>query len=251
MSILESYGGGISAFFSVWVFCLMQIIPFFLAFMAGAAATAKGGEGFAAAARAAAPLSLAALAGFVVIFSSMGMTTTALSRLVFSVAGLGTQLGGVVVGLAGLYFLGFLTPGAMPGRAEGAVRYGVAVLFGAAMGFAYKPCVTPTLTKIYTMTSSAATADRGGLLLVFYALGLSTVLFAAGMALAWGVSRLSTPAARSIAVRALGAVLIAGAALMLTDSMPEYKRFLVGRFVPDTAAAGMEHDHGGMENHHH
>ncbi|MGK7345164.1 MAG: cytochrome c biogenesis CcdA family protein [Candidatus Nitrospinota bacterium M3_3B_026] len=234
-----------SAFFSVWVFCLMQIIPFFLAFMAGTAAMARPGEGFAVTARKAAPLSLAALAGFVVIFSSMGMTTTALSRLVFSIAGLGTQLGGIVVGLIGFYFLGLLTLGRMPGKAETAARYGVAVLFGMAMGFAYKPCVTPTLTKIYTMTSSAATASRGGMLLVFYALGLSTVLFGAGMALAWGMSRLSSPAARSIAVRALGVALIAGAALMLSDSMPEYKRFLVGRFVPDTAAGGMEHDHTG------
>jgi len=248
MSAFDAYIGGIHAFFSVWIFCLMQVIPFFAAFMLGAAYTGRESGNFARVWKQALLTALVSLAGFTIVFSSMGMTTSYISKLFFNNLGLANQFGGVALGLIGCYFIGWLTLGGLEGAAAAATRYGFAFVFGGAMGFAYKPCVTPTLTKIFSLTSVEQTASTGGMMLVLYSLGISTALLAMGMALAWIGTELSSATARSAAQKACGAVLLIGAILILSDSMPAYKRFLVGRFVPQVShshdmGGGMEHGH--------
>ena len=182
-------------------------------------------------------MAVVSLAGFVVTFSSMGMTTTALSKTIFKNMDLFSQLGGVVVGLAGFYLLGLLKFDERPGVFLTVSRLTAGFLFGGAMGLAYKPCVTPTLTKIFNLTNNAQTAGVGGVMLVAYALGISTVILAVGLALAWGGLSLPSSASRSVVMRICGVLLLVSAALILSDSMTLYKSFLVGRFVPDVSHA--------------
>lgn len=244
MSVFEAFFGGLGAFFSIWIFCLFQIIPFFLVYVMAAALMA-GPEGTARdmAVEAAKTIGLI-LAGFSVIFVSMGMPTTAVSGALFSNLKLANQFGGVVVALLGLYFIGVLTvekswPWFRPLKAA------FGVLFGASLALAYKPCVTPTLTKIYAISGSAESAGKGGVLLFFYTLGAFAAMSMVAAVLVLGVTRVRGAAARSGVVKGCGALLLVFSFLILSGNMTAYKSFLVGRFVPQTAG----HDHSaGMKD---
>lgn len=252
MSIFNSYIGGLHAFFSVWIFCMMQIIPFFLAFILGAAYTERRDGDFQSVWKPTLAVAAISMAGFIITFTAMGMTTTALSKAVFNYLRPATQIGGVVVGLVGFYLLGMLTLGKLSKTASLSLRLGVAFLFGVSMGLAYKPCVTPTLTKIFNYTSSAQTASFGGTLLIFYSLGMATAILLAGMALAWVGMNLKSGPAKIMARRVCGVVLLVAAVLILADYMPAYKRLLVGGFVPASAhdhSESMDMDMGGMKGH--
>lgn len=244
MSVFEAFFGGLGAFFSIWIFCLFQIIPFFLVYIV-AAALAGGPEGTPReiAVEAAKSIGLT-LAGFSIIFVSMGMPTTAVSGALFSNLKLANQFGGVVVALLGLYFVGVLTV-EKSWRWFGPLKTAFGALFGASLALAYKPCVTPTLTKIYAISGSAETAGKGGALLFFYTLGAFAAMSLVAAILLGGAARIKGAAARAGVVKGCGALLLVFSFLILSGNMTRYKSFLVGRFVPQTAG----HDHsGGMKD---
>lgn len=232
MSVFSAYFSAIASFFSIWIFCLLQIIPFFMAFIAGAALTA-GKAGDSRRIYEAALLSLVSFAGFIFIFTSMGLVSTALSKVIFNSLSLGGQIGGVVIGVIGLYLSGVLSfdEDRSPARTTG--RYASAFLFGMAVALAYRPCVTPALTQIYKIASSPGGAGEGGLLLTAYSLGIATVITCVGLLVSWGVGKAGSLRLETAVKRLCGAVLLVIAGLILTGNMTAYKSFLVGRFVPD------------------
>lgn len=241
MSVTEAYLGGLSAFFSFWVFCLLQVIPFYIAYVIGAAFLDNNLNS----ASNRRELVLSAIVfpflGFIIIFTSMGMPTTDISKVIFKYLGIANQFGGVMVGLIGLYFLGALSLRIISKNARTANKV-FGLFFGMALAFAYKPCVTPTLTKIYNISQSTETAAFGGAMLVFYTLGAFTAIAALAVAIVALLSTSPLIIFKSLWAKAGGALLLVFAFLILSGHMTTYKSFLVGRFVPQTM--DMEHmDH--------
>lgn len=237
VSVFYAYFSAVAAFFSIWIFCLLQIIPFFLALIVGMSLSGKDTGGGSRRIFKAGFLALVSFAGFIFIFTSMGLVSTAISKAIFNSLSLGNQIGGVVIGVIGLYLLGLLSFEGDGSPAMTAVRYASALLFGAAVALAYKPCVTPALTEIYKIASSPGGAWEGALLLMAYSLGVATVISAGGIAVSWGVAKAGSIRLETAVTRLCGAVLLIIAGLILTDNMTVYKRFLVGRFVPDVSSS--------------
>ncbi|MDH4182844.1 MAG: hypothetical protein OEV92_01365 [Nitrospinota bacterium] len=243
MSIIESFGGGIHAIFSVWIFCLMQFIPFLVAYVIGSALLESGDGASNARWRVFGVNLLLASAGFITVFTILGMTSTAISRMAFKHLSLSGQIGGVFIGLLALYVAGLLTLD----RKSAVARVGVKVfgfLLGAALALSYKPCVTPTLTYIYGLTQTTETVARGGALLVFYTLGEFSIIALASAGLYWLILKAGGLSLRKGARLACVAVLLTVSGMILTDKMTIYKSFLVGRFVNQPG-----HDHGGGHDH--
>lgn len=239
MSVFTAYFSAIASYFSVWIFCLFQIIPFFMAFITGAALTA-GMAGQSRRISEAALLSLVTFAGFIFIFTSMGLVSTSISKVIFSSLSLGNQIGGVVIGVIGLYFAGLLSFDKEGVPAMTAVRYVSALLFGVAVALAYRPCVTPALTEIYKIASAPGKVGEGMTLLAGYSMGIATVIIAVGLTLSWAITKASSHRLETVVKKLCGAVLLVIAGLILTGNMTTYKSFLVGRFVPDAPSVEPE-----------
>jgi len=246
MTIFQAFFGGFSSFFSVWIFCLMQVIPFFLALTAGLLVFEKMGEnGYW---KRVLYIAILPLVGFIIVFTLTGMSTTSISRAIFRHNELLNRFGGVIIGLTGLYLIGLLTIKDQPMRVTLFGVPAVLLLFGASMAVAYKPCVTPTLTAIFALNGSAETAGIGAVMLVFYTLGTTSAILGAEILLLLLCSRANSDSERDIMRKLSGAVVLAASILILSGQMTNYKSFLVGRFVPDdTGHNGHHHDMGNME----
>jgi len=240
MSLMEAYFGGIHALFSIWIFCLMQVIPFFLAFAVGAVMVENSDKSPAVKAGRSFINLVAPIMGFILVFTGMGMTATDISKVIFEYLSLANKFGGVIIGFVALYFIGIVTI-RKSWRAFGFIKHLTGLFFGAAIGLAYRPCVSPTLTKIYNITQSGQTVGHGGALLVFYTLGIFTVVCAVAATLTWIASSLTASFVKSAVTKTCGVLLLAVSALILTNNMTIYKSYLVGRFVPQE---NMMDDHG-------
>ncbi len=250
MNLLEAYLAGISGFFSAWIFCLLQIIPFFLAFIVADSLAAKDGDGSKPKELSVKRVSatLLSLAGYLVVFTLLGMTTTGISKLIFSYLDIATQFGGVVLGLVGLYFVGLLTFYESSAFFKMLLKPLFAVLFGVSLALAYKPCVTPALTIILNLNNHPETAAMGGLFLAGYALGTVTVIFLAGVGLSFLAKKLLPSGGSLLLKKFCGIIIVGVSVLVLSGNMTSYKSFLVGRFVPHVSMEDMEHK--GMDHKH-
>ena len=241
--------------FSVWISCLMQIIPFFIAFAVGASLLGEPETPFKSRLSTLLPALILPFIGFVVVFASLGMTTTALSKSIFKALGPANDFGGVAIALVALYFFGVINLN-KTGVAGFAIKVATALFFGMALAFAYKPCVTPTLTKIYSVSSVAQTSMSGGVLLFFYALGFFVIIASYATALSWMASK--APSWSSIIKKGCAVLLLMISFLILSGNMTHYKSFLVGGFVShdmsghsgetkDKKEMKMDHSHGDMK----
>jgi len=191
LSLPAIFGAGLLTFGSP---CVLPLIPIYLSVLVGASVSdvrsgAQRGRVMAT--------SAAFVVGLTLVFMAMGMAATAVGQALLSHRTLLLRLGGIAVLLFGLKFLGVLRvpwldrefrPGLdAPSRRGGLLG---ALIFGAAFGFGWTPCIGPVLGAVLTYTASA-TADpwTGALYLATYAAGLALPLMAtaaiAPTALAW------------------------------------------------------------------
>jgi len=227
----------------------MQVVPFLFAFFVGFGLLAKGESPETVPWKRILTLVVVTIAGFAVVFTGMGMVSTGASRFLFRFLAVGNQVGGVVIGLAGLYLLGALTFREMSPAALRKLYLGVGFLLGASLGLAYKPCVTPTLSVIMNLNTHAETAGRGGLLLAFYTLGMSTSIAGVGFAIAVLTWSFRFAAVKKFLVRLCGVLLVVVSVLMISDHMTNYKSLLVGSLIPSHSHTHSE-PHEGMSHEH-
>lgn len=248
VSVISAFVGGFLNFYSIWIFCLMQIAPFLLAFLIGASIKEGGLDVGKVEWPEIITTGAAMFLGFMTVFVFIGMKTM-ISRAIFNNMQLLNIFGGVFLGLAGCYLAGLLTLNIAPARMKVVLRAS-GYLVGASLALAYKPCVTPTLTAIFNFNTIPENMLFGAVLLVCYSLGISTAIMLVGLALTKVVSMIRSDAALMWVKKACGALIIVVAILIITDKMTLYKSFLVERFVPSDEGEGGHEGHD-QEPHRH
>lgn len=168
------FGAGLLTFVSP---CILPLVPLYLAFLAGSSlqqVRAGGNPGRIVLASVAFSLGLAS------VFVALGMAASAAGQVLMEHKTLLVFVGGALMVLFGLKFLGVIRLPMMEREARpwmNRIQHGgslaAAFLFGAAFGLGWTPCVGPVLASVLTYTAAETTSVWGGALyLSVYAAGL-------------------------------------------------------------------------------
>lgn len=174
---------GLVSFFSP---CCLPLLPGYLSYASGLAASdivdgAGGARG--SRSRMLAGTSLFVL-GFAVVFVSQGALFGGLGSVLRLHQGTVNIVVGVVAIALGLIFADLLPMGRRTLRLSTAPRVGVAAapLLGVVFGLGWTPCIGPALGVVLSLALNEATAVRGAVLALAYALGLGLPFLAFGLA---------------------------------------------------------------------
>jgi cytochrome c-type biogenesis protein len=167
--------------------------------------------------------------GFTAVFVAFGAAFGGLGRLMLEYADVLNRVFGVITILVGLGFLGWLPLLQRTKRLSARPAAGLAgaPLLGIVFGLGWTPCLGPTLSAVYSLAFTEATATRGALLGVAYCLGLGIpfVLVALGARWAMGATSFLRRHARTV-TRVGGAVLVVVGLLLVTGAWTEIMQWL-------------------------
>jgi cytochrome c-type biogenesis protein len=222
--------------------CVLPLVPGYLSYVAGLVGTGTrtaapvrsgGGGATATAVRTTDERSprgrmvlgaLLFVLGFTAVFVAFGAAFGGLGRLLLEYTDVLTRVFGVITIVVGLAFLGWLPLLQRTTRLTGRPVAGLAgaPLLGVVFGLGWTPCLGPTLSAVYSLAFSEATAGRGAFLSVAYCLGLGIpfVLVALGARWALGATSFLRLHARTV-TRVGGAVLVVVGLLLLTGLWTE------------------------------
>ncbi|WP_180901728.1 cytochrome c biogenesis CcdA family protein [Martelella soudanensis] len=177
ISFLSALLAGALSFLSP---CVLPLVPPYLCYMAGISVDQLKGGG-----EAKPPSQWAVLLpalfftlGFATIFVALGAGASTIGQLLRQHMDILSKVGGVVIILMGLHFLGVLRipilsrearfhGGGKPASVTGAYIMGLAFAFG------WTPCIGPVLGAILAVAATKATVANGAVLLAVYSLGLA------------------------------------------------------------------------------
>jgi cytochrome c-type biogenesis protein len=222
--------------------CVLPLVPGYLSYVTGlvgsgapAARPASGGGTATAVRSEVSPRARMVLGavlfvlGFTAVFVAFGAAFGGLGRLLLEHADVLNRVFGVITIVVGLGFLGWLPLLQRTKRISGRPAAGLAgaPLLGIVFGLGWTPCLGPTLSAVYSLAFSEATATRGALLSVAYCIGLGVpfVLVALGARWAIGATSFLRRHARAV-TRFGGAVLVLVGLLLLTGAWTELMQWL-------------------------
>ena len=210
--------------------CVLPLVPGFLGYVSG-----LSGEQLRAGRRGRIVLgALLFVAGFTAVFVLGSVFVTSAGRALVEYRVLLSRLGGVVVLLMGLSFLG--VGAQVEARLRWRPRAGLAgaPVLGAVFGLGWAPCIGPTLAAVLVLASTTTDPQigRGASLAVTYGLGLGLpfVLVAAGVDRAGRVSGWLRRHHRRIQVSG-GVMLVIVGLLLLTGMWETLNRWLQAELV--------------------
>ena len=166
-------------------------------------------------------------ASFTVVFVVLGMTATSLGSVLRDSRGTLDKIAGAVIIALGVFFL--LTPFVdrfnrewRPEALISRAGSGGPLLAGAAFAVAWTPCVGPTLGSILTAASVSDTVAKGGILLLFYSLGLAVPFLLTAVAFTRATSAFRWLRDRYLIVTAVsGVILITMGVLLFTGELTQ------------------------------
>jgi cytochrome c-type biogenesis protein len=186
MAIDVTHGGaliaGLVSFLSP---CVLPLVPPYLCYMTGVTLDQLVGEREERLARRTVMLSaLAFVLGFSTIFVLLGATASVIGRYVASYSGVLSIVGGVIIIVMGLHFLGvfkiaFLNRQMRMDIDNEAGPVG-SYLMGLAFAIGWTPCIGPVLGTILLVAGTEQTVGQGAVLLAVYSLGLGLPFLLAG-----------------------------------------------------------------------
>jgi cytochrome c-type biogenesis protein len=160
--------------------CVLPLVPPYLCYMAGVSVDQfRGGEqADVTARRAVLPSALLFTLGFSTVFVALGIGASSIGLLLRQHMDVLSRVGGIVVILMGLHFLGVVRIGLLgrearfQGGGKPATLSG-AYIMGLAFGFGWTPCIGPVLGTILGVAAARDTVSQGASLLAVYSLGLA------------------------------------------------------------------------------
>lgn len=186
ISIFIAFSAGLLSFVSP---CVLPLIPSYLTYITGASfkdLTEK--DSMAKIRWTTFRHSLSFVIGFTVVFTLMGASATSLGNLIAKHQYLILRVGGGIIILLGIHFLGVIQFGFLERDKHIDIKKKRVGLFGSfltGVTFAagWTPCIGPILATILLYASSTGSVSKGILLLAFYSLGLALPFFFAGLAI--------------------------------------------------------------------
>lgn len=164
--------------------CVLPLVPPYLCYMAGISLDQFRGEGAtaeAAVARTRFSVLLTAFLftlGFATVFVALGAGASSIGALLRQHMDLLAKIGGLIIIVMGLNFLGVFRIGflAREARFQSGGRPATlsgAYIMGLAFAFGWTPCIGPVLGTILGVAAARDTVGDGALLLAIYSLGLA------------------------------------------------------------------------------
>ncbi|MBB4102364.1 cytochrome c biogenesis CcdA family protein [Allorhizobium borbori] len=181
ISFLSALVAGALSFLSP---CVLPLVPPYLCYMAGISLDQFRGESEGSAAAAVRTRSAVLLTaflftlGFATVFVALGAGASTIGGLLRQHMDLLAKVGGLIIIVMGLNFLGLFRIGflAREARFQGGGRPATlsgAYIMGLAFAFGWTPCIGPVLGAILGVAAARDTVGDGALLLAVYSLGLA------------------------------------------------------------------------------
>lgn len=178
ISVLTAIFAGALSFLSP---CVLPLVPPYLCYMAGVSVDDFRKEKQAKQGQLRKTIILTSLLftlGFSTVFIALGASASTVGGLLRQHLDILAQIGGVIIIIMGLHFLGVFRIGLLAreyrfqGNGKPATLSG-AYFMGLAFAFGWTPCIGPVLGSILGVAASSKTVDSGAILLAAYSLGLA------------------------------------------------------------------------------
>lgn len=236
VNVFVAFGAGIFSFLSP---CVLPLIPSYLSFVSGVSLEEMRGDQALRRVRWRLVLnSVAFIAGFSLIFVSLGASASFLGSLFLGYRDVIRILGGLLIVCIGLYLIGLFKIPVLERYLQFNLKdkpagYVGSILVGITFAVAWTPCVGPILGAILALAGSSAEIERGILLLASYAAGLGLPFFLSALAIDsfFQFSRLFRRYIKPFHI-AGGILLVLAGLLLLTDYMTLLNIYVL-RFTPD------------------
>jgi cytochrome c-type biogenesis protein len=227
--------------------CVLPLVPPYLSYLGGTTiGEMVNDESNAHAHRRVVLASIFFVLGFTTVFLGLGATASLFGKLIQNYRYLLNVVGGIVIIVFGLHFLGVVRVpllyrearfhvGDKGGASNPVALVGGAYLMGLAFAFGWTPCIGPILGAVWVLAAQEATLGTGVRLLLFYSLGLGIPFVLAAVAIGpflGFLKRFRRHLGRVEMV--MGLLLVLTGVLMLAGSVREW---LVERF-PVVAQTG-------------
>ncbi len=234
VSFLLAFLAGILSFVSP---CVLPLVPSYLSVVSGLSFDRMTDPLDAAARRRVLLHAALFIAGFSLVFIALGLSASAIGRLLGAQRSWLPAASGILIVLLGLYILAtpFLPALGVEarlvhlrGRPAG---YLGSVVVGMAFAAAWTPCIGPTLGAILTLASTREHAASAAVLLVVYSMGLGVPLLAAAAVFNrflafFGAAKRYMP----MVTVASGLLLVAVGVMTLTGDLTRLNSYLLGLF---------------------
>jgi cytochrome c-type biogenesis protein len=175
VGLFTAVAGGLISFVSP---CVLPLVPPYICYIGGVSIEElEDAEPGSAKTKGVVAAALAFVLGFTTVFVVLGATASVIGQAVAGHLNTLTVIGGVLVILMGLHFLGVFRIGLLNREARLHVRdvrpglFG-AYLLGLAFAFGWTPCIGPVLAAILGLAGASDTVGQGAFLLAVYSLGL-------------------------------------------------------------------------------
>lgn len=230
--------------------CVLPLVPVYLSYVTGVAGQDAATVGRAATGTAPSSSTRTMLAsrtmvgaglfvlGFSVVFTAYGALFGRLGQTLVRHQDVLVRVSGVVTIVMGLLFAGVLSRFTATGRTlrptlRPRVGLAGAPVLGGLFAIGWTPCIGPTLAAVLTLSTTAATAERGALLTFAYSIGLGVPFLVAAATIGRATRTFASVRRHSRAVTRLGGALLVGIGLLQvsgawSDLLVATQRLLVG-----------------------
>ncbi len=179
-----AFVAGLASFLSP---CVLPLVPAYISYLSGRALaeTTTGKQ------RSKALLhGLAFVLGFSLVFILLGVATSALGGLLYSVREWLARIGGVIVVIFGIHMTGivripFLEYDIRPDAEIDSKGLLSSALMGVFFSAGWSPCVGPVLGAILTIALNGGSVAQGAVLLAAYSAGLAVPFLLAALSIDW------------------------------------------------------------------
>ena len=185
LGVVVAFSAGLFSFLSP---CVLPLFPSYVSFITGMSVGDLTADLTGAARRRVMLHALAFVAGFSLVFVSLGASFSAAGQFLLDYREMIRRVGGVLIVLFGLYIAGVFKLGLL-GRTkqlqlrEKPAGYLGSLAVGITFAIGWTPCVGPILGAILSLAGTAETVQRGIGLLIAYSAGLGLPFLLSAVAL--------------------------------------------------------------------